>query len=74
MLIDNGRSELFSPFCVMNVIEIAENTSINVIHEWIGTLHPSSGAVSFLEREDYRCKLHNETRQSYPGGLSLYVK
>lgn len=33
MLIDNGRSEFFSPFGMMNVIEIAENTSINVIHE-----------------------------------------
>lgn len=74
MLIDNGRSEFFSPFGMMNVIEIAENTSINVIHEWIETLHPSLGAVWFLEREDYRYKLNNETLQSYPGGLSLDAK
>lgn len=32
MLIDNGRYELFFPFCMINVIEIAENTPISVLN------------------------------------------
>lgn len=59
---------------MLYVIEIVENRSSYVIHDWVETSHPSFEDVWFLERENHRHKLHNETCQPYPGGLSLTAK
>lgn len=38
-------------FCMMNVTEIAESRSSDVIHDWIGTSHSIFEDVWFPEKE-----------------------